>query len=118
VQVDFVQGDWYAGLAPGRFSMIVANPPYIVAGDRHLSEGDLRFEPVDALTDHADGLSALRAIVSGAPDFLAGGGWLLMEHGYDQAAAVRGLLQGWGQVGSWRDLAGIERVSGGSRGAP
>jgi release factor glutamine methyltransferase len=118
VQVDFVQGDWYAGLAPGRFSMIVANPPYIVAGDRHLSEGDLRFEPVDALTDHADGLSALRAIVSGAPDFLAGGGWLLMEHGYDQAAAVRGLLQGWGQVGSWRDLAGIERVSGGIRGAP
>lgn len=115
VQVEFLQSDWYAGLAARRFSMIVANPPYIVAGDRHLSEGDLRFEPADALTDRADGLSALRAIVNGAPDFLEEGGWLLMEHGYDQAAAVRGLLQGWDGVESWRDLAGIERVSGGIR---
>ena len=115
VQVDFVQSDWYAGLAPRRYSMIVANPPYIVAGDRHLAEGDLRFEPVDALTDHADGLKALRAIVEGAPQFLADGGWLLMEHGYDQAAAVRDLLQGWDAVESWRDLAGIERVTGGTR---
>lgn len=111
--IEFVQSDWYAGLAPQRFSMIVANPPYIVAGDSHLSEGDLRFEPVDALTDHADGLSALRAIVEGAPGFLAENGWLLMEHGYDQAAAVRQLLREWVQVQSWRDLAGIERVSGG-----
>jgi release factor glutamine methyltransferase len=115
VQVDFVQSDWYAGLAPRRYSMIVANPPYIVAGDSHLAEGDLRFEPVDALTDHADGLSALRAIVDGAPDFLAEGGWLLMEHGYDQAAAVRDLLRDWKAVESWRDLAGIERVTGGIR---
>jgi release factor glutamine methyltransferase len=115
VQVDFVQSDWYAGLAPQRFSMIVANPPYIVAGDSHLAEGDLRFEPVDALTDHADGLSALRAIVAGAPGFLADGGWLLMEHGYDQAAAVRDLLREWDAVESWRDLAGIERVTGGMR---
>jgi release factor glutamine methyltransferase len=115
VQVDFVQSDWYAALSlsPRRFDMIVSNPPYIVAGDRHLSEGDLRFEPVDALTDHADGLSALRAIVAGAPGFLNQGGWLLMEHGYDQAQAVRALLQGWNQVQSWRDLAGIERASGG-----
>ena len=115
VQVDFVQSDWYAGLAPRRFSMIVANPPYIVAGDRHLAEGDLRFEPVDALTDHADGLSALRAIVGGAPEFLEPNGWLLMEHGYDQAAAVRELLREWDAVESWRDLAGIERVTGGTR---
>ncbi|MFL6718624.1 MAG: peptide chain release factor N(5)-glutamine methyltransferase [Burkholderiaceae bacterium] len=115
VQVDFLESDWYAALSlsPRRFDMIVANPPYIVAGDRHLSEGDLRFEPVDALTDHADGLSALRAIVAGAPGFLNQGGWLLMEHGYDQAQAVRALLQGWNQVQSWRDLAGIERASGG-----
>lgn len=115
VQVDFLQSDWYAALslAPRRFDMIVSNPPYIVAGDRHLSEGDLRFEPMDALTDHADGLSALRIIVAGAPAFLAPGGWLLMEHGYDQAQAVRALLQGWDQVQSWRDLAGIERASGG-----
>lgn len=113
VQVDFVQSDWYANLAPQRFSMIVANPPYIVAGDSHLAEGDLRFEPVDALTDHADGLSALRAIIKGAPAFLAEEGMLLMEHGYDQAAAVRDLLRGWDAVESWRDLAGIERVTGG-----
>jgi release factor glutamine methyltransferase len=116
VQVNFLQADWYAGLAPRRFSMIVANPPYIVAGDRHLSEGDLRFEPVDALTDHADGLSALRAIIDGAPGFLAQEGWLLMEHGYDQAAAVRELLHGWDAVASWCDLAGIERVTGGIHG--
>ncbi len=115
VHVDFLQSDWYAALSrsPRRFDMIVSNPPYIVAGDRHLSEGDLRFEPVDALTDHADGLSALRTIVAGAPAFLAPGGWLLLEHGYDQAQAVRALLQGWDQVQSWRDLAGIERASGG-----
>ena len=115
MQIDFVQSDWYTGLAPQRFSMIVANPPYIVAGDCHLAEGDLRFEPVDALTDHADGLSALRAILQGAPDFLEDGAWLLMEHGYDQAAVVRELLQGWDGVESWRDLAGIERVTGGRR---
>ena len=95
--------------------MIVSNPPYIVAGDRHLTEGDLRFEPLDALTDHADGLAALRAIVGGAGGFLEPNGWLLMEHGYDQAASVRELLRrpGWDRVGSWRDLAGIERVTGG-----
>ena len=91
VAVEFLQSDWYAALSlsPRRFDMIVSNPPYIVAGDSHLSEGDLRFEPVDALTDHADGLSALRAIVAGAPAFLAPGGWLLLEHGYDQAPPVR-----------------------------
>jgi len=117
VAVEFLQSDWYAALSlsPRRFDMIVSNPPYIVAGDSHLSEGDLRFEPVDALTDHADGLSALRTIAAGAPAFLAPGGWLLMEHGYDQAQAVRELLAqaGFSEVQSWADLAGIERVSGG-----
>ena len=75
-----------------RFDVIASNPPYIASGDRHLSEGDLRFEPVGALTDHADGLSALRTIVAGAGAHLRRGGWLLMEHGYDQAAPVRALL--------------------------
>jgi release factor glutamine methyltransferase len=114
-RVAFLQSDWYAALPPRRFDLIVSNPPYIVAGDAHLAQGDLRFEPVDALTDHADGLSALRAIVSGAPAHLAAGGWLLMEHGYDQAEAVRSLLaaRGFAEVRSWRDLAGIERASGG-----
>jgi release factor glutamine methyltransferase len=116
-QVSFLQSDWYAAVANAKFDVIVANPPYIVAGDTHLSQGDLRFEPIGALTDHADGLSALRTIVAGAAPHLAAGGWVLMEHGYDQAAAVRGLLAaaGFTDVQSWQDLAGIERVSGGRR---
>lgn len=115
--VNFLQSDWYSAVPTQRFDVIASNPPYIASGDRHLSEGDLRFEPVGALTDHADGLSALRSIIAGAPDHLPPGGWLLMEHGYDQAAAVRALLhaQGWQEVQSWTDLAGIERVSGGRR---
>ena len=113
--VRFVHSDWFGALAGERFDLIASNPPYIADGDRHLAEGDLRFEPAGALTDHADGLSALRTIVEGAPAHLAPQGWLLMEHGYDQAAAVRDLLaaRGWGEVQSWRDLAGIERVTGG-----
>jgi release factor glutamine methyltransferase len=120
--VRFIESDWYRALTmqsaqQHSFDVIVSNPPYIVAGDAHLAQGDLRFEPVDALTDHGDGLSALRAIIAGAPAHLEAGGWLLMEHGYDQAAAVRELLrlQGFAEVQSWRDLAGIERVSGGRR---
>jgi len=114
-RVRFLHSDWYAALdgAPA-FDVIASNPPYIASGDRHLSEGDLRFEPAGALTDHADGLSALRTIVAGAARHLKPGGWLLMEHGYDQSAAVRALLAdaGYAEVQSWRDLAGIERVSG------
>lgn len=118
VRVRFLHSDWYAALAGETFGLIVSNPPYIASGDVHLSEGDLRFEPVSALTDYADGLSALRTIVAGAGPHLAPGGWLLLEHGYDQAAQVRALLadHGYAQVQSWRDLAGIERVSGGTRG--
>ncbi|MRX06894.1 peptide chain release factor N(5)-glutamine methyltransferase [Pseudoduganella sp. FT25W] len=115
-RVTFLQSDWYAalqGAAP--FDVIASNPPYIASGDQHLSEGDLRYEPVGALTDHADGLSALRIIIAGAPPHLKPQGWLLMEHGYDQAQAVRALLTaaGYAEVRSWQDLAGIERVSGG-----
>lgn len=133
--VRLLRSDWYAALdgapsvadtdvaagartgsaaTPEIFDLIVSNPPYIASGDRHLSEGDLRFEPTGALTDHADGLSALRTIVAGAARHLLPQGWLLMEHGYDQAAAVRDLLsaQGYVNVQSWRDLAGIERVTG------
>ncbi len=117
VDVTFLHGDWYRPLADEQFDLIVANPPYIVAGDPHLSQGDLRFEPVNALTDHGDGLSALRAIIDGASAHLVASGWLLMEHGYDQAAGVRGLLadQGFRNAQSWTDLAGIERVSGARR---
>ncbi|TXF99689.1 peptide chain release factor N(5)-glutamine methyltransferase [Massilia arenae] len=118
-RVRFLRSDWYEALGAECFDLIVSNPPYIVAGDRHLVEGDLRFEPIDALTDHADGLSDLRTIADGAAAHLESGGWLLLEHGYDQAGAVRDLLKagGYGEVQSWRDLAGIERVSGGRRSA-
>ncbi|WP_293778895.1 peptide chain release factor N(5)-glutamine methyltransferase [uncultured Oxalicibacterium sp.] len=119
VRIQFLQSDWFTALdsAAGTqaFDLIVSNPPYIVDGDVHLQQGDLRFEPIDALTDHADGLSALRILCSQASPYLQTNGWLLMEHGYDQAKAVRTLLQenGFTDVQSWRDLAGIERVSGG-----
>jgi release factor glutamine methyltransferase len=116
VAVRFLRSDWFGALDAGEtFELIASNPPYIAAGDIHLSEGDLRFEPAGALTDHADGLSALRIIIGGAVNHLAPGGWLLLEHGYDQAAAVRALLDAGGylDVQSWRDLGGIERVSGG-----
>ncbi len=113
-RVELLHSDWYAAVAGRRFDMIVSNPPYIAGGDHHLSEGDLRFEPAGALTDHADGLSALRRIVDDAAAHLTPGGWLLLEHGYDQAGAVRALLdaQAYQEVRSWRDLAGVERVSG------
>jgi release factor glutamine methyltransferase len=115
--VRFLQSDWYAALHGEVFELIASNPPYIAAGDAHLSQGDLRFEPAAALTDRADGLSALRTIAAGAAGHLVAGGWLLLEHGYDQAAQVRELLaaEGYTGVRSWRDLAGIERVSGGRR---
>ncbi len=114
VQVEFLQSDWFAALQGRRFDVIVSNPPYIVDGDIHLRQGDLRFEPLDALTDHADGLSAIRRICAGAAHHMARDGRLFIEHGYDQAAAVRALLQQHGFLApeSWRDLAGIERVSG------
>jgi release factor glutamine methyltransferase len=115
-RVRFLHSSWFDALAAdSTFDVIASNPPYIAAGDDHLAQGDLRFEPVGALTDHADGLSALRIIIEGSPRHLVPGGWLLLEHGYDQAAAVRALLldAGFTDVQSWRDLGGIERVSGG-----
>ncbi|KQV38858.1 peptide chain release factor N(5)-glutamine methyltransferase [Massilia sp. Root335] len=115
-RVRFLHSSWFDALAAdSTFDVIASNPPYIAAGDEHLAQGDLRFEPVGALTDHADGLSALRIIVEGSPRRLVPGGWLLLEHGYDQAAAVRALLldAGFTDVQSWQDLGGIERVSGG-----
>lgn len=117
VDIEFLRSDWFTALALQQFDVIVSNPPYIVAGDRHLSEGDLRYEPIDALTDHGDGLSALRIISKQAAEYLTDDGWLLMEHGYDQAEAVRELLRrdGYMEVQSWCDLANIARVSGGKK---
>ena len=109
----FVESDWFESLSRERFSLIVANPPYVARDDPHLREGDLRFEPEDALVSGADGLDAARAIAAAAPKFLAPGAQLALEHGHDQASAVRALLNeaGLGAVASTRDLAGIERVS-------
>jgi release factor glutamine methyltransferase len=116
--VNFFEGDWYSALPPARFDLIVANPPYVAADDRHLAEGDLRFEPTQALTDQADGLAALRRIIADAPRWLADGGWLFSEHGYDQGDAVSDLLcaAGFVDIEQYCDLAGIVRVSGGRRG--
>ncbi len=114
-QVEFIESDWFGALQPGRFGLIVANPPYVAAGDPHLAAGDLRFEPTGALTDHADGLAAIRRIVAEAPHWLVPGGWLFFEHGYDQAEEVRDLLvaAGFSAIEQQLDLAGIVRVSGG-----
>lgn len=109
----FIQSDWYSALDGEKFDLIVSNPPYIAAADPHLAQGDLRFEPAAALASGADGLDDIRAIVRGAAARLKPGGWLLFEHGYDQAAVCRELLtqSGFRQVGSSADLAGIARVS-------
>ncbi len=113
--VQFACGDWWAATGGEPFDLIVSNPPYVAAGDAHLTQGDLRFEPPVALAAGADGLDDIRVIVVGARARLTPGGWLLFEHGYDQAPRCRELLlqAGFCEVQSWRDLAGIERVSGG-----
>lgn len=111
------RGDWYSPVAGECYDLIVANPPYVADGDAHLAQGDLRFEPRAALASGADGLDAIRRIVSAAPRHLPPGGWLLLEHGYDQAGACADLLRAAGFAGllAERDLAGIVRVSGGRR---
>lgn len=114
--VTFLQSDWFAAFtAADAFDLIVSNPPYIAEDDPHLVQGDLRFEPRSALTSGADGLDAIRQLVTHAPGHLAAGGWLLFEHGWQQAAAVGDLLtdRGFVSVGSWSDLAGHLRVTGG-----
>lgn len=113
-KVRFIQSDWFSALADEQFDLIVSNPPYIEKHDPHLTQGDLRFEPIDALSDHDDGLAAIRRIARDASAHLVNGGWLLIEHGYNQANSVRRLLkdQGFRDAASWQDLAGIERITG------
>lgn len=109
----FTLSDWFAGLNGERFQMIVSNPPYIPASDPHLLQGDVRFEPQSALIAGADGLDDIRTIIAQAAAHLQSGGWLLLEHGYDQAEAVRMLLlsRGFEDVQSRLDLGGHERIS-------
>lgn len=111
--VQFLVSDWFSAIAGQRYALIVSNPPYIADNDPHLQQGDVRFEPLSALTSGADGLEDLRLIIAQAPSYLAADGWLLLEHGFDQAYAVRDLLQqtGFIDVHSQRDLSGHERIS-------
>lgn len=111
--VEFVRGAWWQPLRARRFNLIVSNPPYVAADDAHLEQGDLRFEPGMALASGADGLDAIRTLVAGAPAHLEPGGWLLLEHGWDQGAAVRALLAeaGLQEVHTTADLQGHDRVA-------
>ena len=111
--VRLLHSDWFAALSDERFDLIVTNPPYIEACDVHLSQGDVRFEPLGALASGSDGLDDIRRIINEAKDHLNSGGWLMLEHGYNQAARVRELLQqaGFVEVSSVRDLSGTERVT-------
>ncbi|MDD4912746.1 MAG: peptide chain release factor N(5)-glutamine methyltransferase [Sideroxydans sp.] len=113
--VTFLQSDWFSAFDTERFDLIVSNPPYIEDADEHLNQGDLRFEPITALASGVDGLDDIRRIVKQAPRYLNENGWLMLEHGYNQAEAVCELLDqsGFTSIFSEKDLSGIDRVSGG-----
>ena len=108
-----MHSDWFSAVASQRFDLIVSNPPYIEAADRHLQQGDLRFEPLTALASGVDGLDDIRKIVAHAPEHLTPSGWLIIEHGYDQGSAVRTLFSShhFAGVHSMLDLAGHERIT-------
>lgn len=110
-----LQSDWFSALQDEVFDVIVSNPPYVAATDPHLQQGDLRFEPTNALASGLDGLDDIRIIIAQAPPHLMQGGWLLFEHGYDQAALVAEMLKnaGFENVGHVADIAGILRVTRG-----
>lgn len=110
---EVLNSHWFSALEGRRFDLIISNPPYIADADPHLAAGDVRFEPSSALVAGRDGMDDLRTIISQAPDHLKEGGWLLLEHGYDQGAAVRDLLtqHGFERVQTRRDLGGHERIS-------
>ena len=113
--VTWREGDWWAAFAGERFGLVVSNPPYVADADPHLPA--LRHEPIGALAAGPEGLDALRSIVTGAPAHLEPGGWLLLEHGHDQASAVAALLRaaGFDAVATRADLAGLPRLTGGRR---
>jgi len=112
--VNFYTSNWYSDVS-GRFDLIVSNPPYIDPQDHHLRQGDVRFEPLSALIAENQGLADLAHIIDQAPDFLNDKGWLLVEHGYDQQAAVQQLFsqRGYQQVATRKDLGGNPRITAG-----
>lgn len=114
--VSFYQGSWLEPL-PGNFQLIVSNPPYVARDNPHMQRGDCRFEPVMALSPGGDGLEAIRHICAVAARRLDSGGWLLVEHGYEQASTVREqfVLGGFESVSTSADLAGLDRVSKGQK---
>jgi len=111
--VQVFQSDWFTELKGRLFDLIVSNPPYICEGDHHLNQGDMRFEPASALVADDQGLSDIQAIINGAQEHLKPHGWLLLEHGFDQGAAVRSLMKnaGFYEITTHADLAGKDRVS-------
>jgi release factor glutamine methyltransferase len=115
VEIAFALSDWFDALGPEQFDLIVANPPYVAAGDAHLERGDVRFEPRLALVGGEDGLDCIRKIAADARTRIRVGGWLLLEHGYDQKdRCVELLLElGYADVGDFQDLAGWPRVCAG-----
>lgn len=106
-------GHWLQPLAGERFDLIASNPPYIAAADPHLQQGDLRYEPASALASGSDGLDDIRLIVADTPAHLLAGGWLLLEHGWDQGEAVAALLtaRGFAAVATHQDLEQRDRVT-------
>lgn len=116
LDVEFFQSDWFSNVSTDKpFDLIVSNPPYIEEADPHLSQGDVRFEPLSALVANGDGLDDIKNIVVGASSYLVNGGWLLLEQGWQQADSVIELLtkNGYKKVNRWQDYASVERVSGG-----
>ena len=114
--VRLIESNWFFALGSEKFDVIVSNPPYIAQNDVHLTQGDLRFEPISALASGVDGLDDIRKIIQDAPDYLKPNGWLMLEHGYDQAEAVAALLKarGFSQIAHAKDIAGTLRVTFGA----
>ena len=111
-----IESNWFSELQGEGFDLIVSNPPYIAQNDEHLKQGDLRFEPISALASGVDGLDDIRKIVQDAPDYLKTNGWLMLEHGFDQAESVATLLKarGFNQIAHAKDIAGRLRVTFGA----
>ena len=116
--ITFIESNWFAGLSESsRFELIVANPPYVAENDPHLNHGDVRFEPINALTSGQDGLDAIRLIAQTSPGFLQASGRLLFEHGYDQGGVSKAILHslGYNDIVAYPDLGGRPRVTGGRK---